>query len=80
MKISDIQQKFINLIVLLFFGMIMGGLIMMGTYFIINIFSEELGSKFDSITNLGGGIKNLIIPTLIGTPIMYFKLRNKLDN
>lgn len=75
MKISDIQQKFINLVVLLFLGMIMGGLIMIGTYFIILIFSEELASKFESMCNLGGGIKNLIIPTLIGTPVMYYKIK-----
>ena len=80
MKISDIQQKFINLVALLFTGIILGGLIIMIAYFIINIFSEDLASKFENIVDLGGGIKNLIIPALIGTPIMYFKLRNKLEN
>lgn len=77
MKISDIQQKFINLIVLLFGGLLMGGLILVITYNIINIFSEDLASKFFNIINLGGGIKNYLIPTLIGTPIIYFKLKNK---
>ena len=77
MKISDIQQKFINLIVLLFGGLLMGGLILVITYNIINIFSEDLASKFFNIVNLGGGIKNYLIPTLIGTPIIYFKLKNK---
>ena len=77
MKISDIQQKFINLIVLLFGGLLMGGLILIISFNIINFFSEDLASKFFNIINLGGGIKNYLIPTLICTPIIYFKLKNK---
>ena len=58
---------------------LMGGLIMIGTYFIINIFSEELASKFESITNLGGRIKNLIIPNGIIIKASIKVLITKID-
>jgi hypothetical protein len=69
-------DKITKHLVVVFMGTLFGGLLKILSYEIISVFSKDYASLFFDITNFGGGIKNFIPVAIIGTPIMYWILKD----